>query len=151
MKSCPTRMICSLVMGRGEGLEGPRKRGSCQLVKNPPDKHRRCKRCGFNPWVGKSRKFPTTPGVGNGNPVQYSCLGNPMDRKAWRATIHGVAKRQTRLSTHRNGRGFKQNLLQHSPGEVKQVGVSNLCIHGALSGRKTHRGYLRVFYDFEPN
>ena len=39
------------------------------------------------------------PGVGNGNPLQYSCLGNPMDRGAWWATVHGVAKSQTRLST----------------------------------------------------
>ena len=33
-----------------------------------------------------------SPGEGNGNPLQYSCLGNPMDRGAWRAIIHGVAK-----------------------------------------------------------
>ena len=33
-----------------------------------------------------------SPGIGNGNPLQYSCLGNPMDRGAWRATVHGVAK-----------------------------------------------------------
>ena len=33
----------------------------------------------------------------NGNPLQYSCLGNPMDRGAWRVTVHGVAKSQTRL------------------------------------------------------
>ena len=32
------------------------------------------------------------PGEGNGNPLQYSCLGNPMDREAWRATAHGVSK-----------------------------------------------------------
>ena len=38
------------------------------------------------PWSGKS------PGEGNGNTLQYSCLGNPMDRGAWRATVHGVAK-----------------------------------------------------------
>ena len=36
----------------------------------------------------------------NGNPLQYSCLGNPMDRGAWQATVHGVAKSQTQLSTH---------------------------------------------------
>ena len=36
-------------------------------------------------------------GVGNGNPLQYSCLGNPMDRGAWRAAVQGVAKSQTRL------------------------------------------------------
>ena len=39
-----------------------------------------------------------SPGEGNGNPLQYSCLGNPMDRGAWRATVHGVAKSWTRLS-----------------------------------------------------
>ena len=31
-----------------------------------------------------------SPGEGNGNPLQYSCLENPMDRGAWRATVHGV-------------------------------------------------------------
>ena len=40
----------------------------------------------------------TFPGEGNGNPLQYSCLENPMDRGAWWATVHGVAKRRTRLS-----------------------------------------------------
>ena len=34
-----------------------------------------------------------SPGGGNGNPLQYSCLGNPMDREPWRATVYGVAKR----------------------------------------------------------
>ena len=35
---------------------------------------------------------------GRANPLQYSCLGNPMDRGAWQATVHGVAKSQTQLS-----------------------------------------------------
>ena len=39
-----------------------------------------------------------TPGEGTGNPIQYSCLGNPMDREAWQATVHGVTKSQTPLS-----------------------------------------------------
>jgi len=39
-----------------------------------------------------------SPGVENGNPFQYSFLGNPMDRGAWWAIIHGVAKSQTQLS-----------------------------------------------------
>ena len=38
---------------------------------------------------------------GNGNPLQYSCLGNPTDREAWRATVHGVANSWTRLSDWR--------------------------------------------------
>ena len=33
-----------------------------------------------------------SPGAGNGNPLHYSCLGNPMDRRAWWAVVHGVAK-----------------------------------------------------------
>ena len=33
-----------------------------------------------------------SPGGGNGSPLQYSCLGNPVDREAWRVTVHGVAK-----------------------------------------------------------
>ena len=40
----------------------------------------------------------SSPGKGNGNPVQYSCLENPMDGGAWWVTVHGVAKIQTRLS-----------------------------------------------------
>ena len=46
----------------------------------------RRKRRGFDPWVRRA------PREGNGNPHQYSCLGNPMDRGAWRATVHGVAE-----------------------------------------------------------
>ena len=38
-----------------------------------------------------------SPGGGHGNPLQYSCLENPMDREAWWATVHGVAKSQTSL------------------------------------------------------
>ena len=41
---------------------------------------------GLIPRLGRS------PGEGNGNPLQYSCLGNLMDRGAWWATVHGVAK-----------------------------------------------------------
>ena len=47
---------------------------------------------GLIPGSGRS------PGEGNGNPLQYSCLENPMDQGAWWATVHGVAKSQTRLS-----------------------------------------------------
>ena len=38
-----------------------------------------------------------SPGEGNDNPPQYSCLENPVDRGAWRATVHGVAERQSQL------------------------------------------------------
>ena len=39
-----------------------------------------------------------SPGEGNGNPLQYSCLENPMDRRAWLVTVHGFSKSRTRLS-----------------------------------------------------
>ena len=41
-----------------------------------------------------------SPGEGNGNPLQYSCLENPMDGGAWWATVHRVAKSRTRLSDY---------------------------------------------------
>ena len=47
---------------------------------------------GWIPWLGRP------PGGGHGNPLQYSCLENPMDRGACWATVHGVAKSQTWLS-----------------------------------------------------
>ena len=38
-----------------------------------------------------------SPGEGHGNPLQYSCLGNPRDRGAWQATVHGVAESDTTM------------------------------------------------------
>ena len=55
------------------------------VVKNPPAN---AGDLGLIPGSGGS------PGEGNGNPLQYSCLGNPMDRGAWWATVHGVEKSQ---------------------------------------------------------
>jgi len=49
---------------------------------------------GSTPGLGRS------PGVGNGNPLQYSWLENSTDRGAWQTTVHGVAKSLTRLDTH---------------------------------------------------
>ena len=48
-------------------------------------------------WV-RSLGWERSLGEGNGNPLQYSCLENSMDRGAWWATVHGVAKSRTRLS-----------------------------------------------------
>ena len=45
--------------------------------------------------VGSILGLGRSPGGGNGNPLQYSCLGNPRDREASQATVHGVAKIQT--------------------------------------------------------
>ena len=75
-------LICNIVqdvLGFPDGDSG--KESTCQC--------RRHKRHGFNTWVGK------IPGGGHGNPLQYSCLENPMDRGAWWATAHRIAKSQT--------------------------------------------------------
>ena len=67
------------------------------VVKNPPTNAGDIRGVGSIPGSGRS------PEGGNGNPLQYSCLKNPMDKGAWRATVHRIAKSQTRLkwlSTH---------------------------------------------------
>ena len=65
------------------------------VVKNLPANVRDA---GSTPGSGRS------PGGGHGHPLQYSCLENPVDGGAWRATVRGVAKSQTQLST-----GTEQN------------------------------------------
>ena len=61
------------------------------MVKNPPANARDIKDAGLIPGSGRS------PGGGHSNPLQYSCLENPMGRGAWRATVHKVIKSQTQL------------------------------------------------------
>ena len=56
------------------------------VVKNPPANVGNIGVAGSIPGLGRS------PGGGHSNPLQYSCLENPMDRGAWRAAVHGVAK-----------------------------------------------------------
>ena len=58
------------------------------MVKNPPANAEASGDTGSIPGLGRS------PGEGNGNPFQYSCLGNPVNRGAWCATDHRVAKSQ---------------------------------------------------------
>ena len=62
------------------------------VVKNPPANAGELRHMGLIPESGRS------PGVGNGNPLQYSCLENSRDREVWQATVHGVAKSWTQLS-----------------------------------------------------
>ena len=62
------------------------------MVKKPPVNAGDVRDTGSIPGLGRFH------GGGNGNPLQYSCLENPMDRGAWRAMVHGVAKCQTQLS-----------------------------------------------------
>ena len=71
-----------------------------------------------------------SPGEGNGNPLQYSCLENSMDGGAWWATVHGVAKSRTRLSDF-------TKLLKWGP-PVRQKLPVNDCLTGRLVVNLTH-------------
>ena len=67
------------------------------MVKNPPAKAGDVRNVGSVPGEGRS------PGGGHVNPLQYSCLENPMDSRVWQVMVHRVTKSQTRLkrlSTH---------------------------------------------------
>ena len=61
------------------------------MVKNPPANARDVRDAGLIPGSGRS------PGEGNGNPHQYSCLGNPVDRGTWQATVRRVVQSQIQL------------------------------------------------------
>ena len=61
------------------------------MGKNPPPNAEDVRETGSVPGSGRSS------GGGHGNPLQYSCLENPMNRRAWQATVCGVAKSWTRL------------------------------------------------------
>ena len=62
------------------------------MVKNPPANEGDIRHVGSIAGLGRST------GEGNGNPCQYSCLENPKDGGAWRATVHGAAESRTQLS-----------------------------------------------------
>ena len=61
------------------------------VVKNPPANARDTRDAGSIPGPGRSHRG------GNGNPLQYSCPENPMDRRAWWATVHSVTESWTQL------------------------------------------------------
>ena len=61
-------------------------------------------------------KLGTAHGEGNGNPLQYSCLGNPMDRATWQATDHGVTRVGRELVTKST---LKSELIHFPPWENK--------------------------------
>ena len=64
------------------------------MVKNPPFNAGGVRDTGLTPGLGRC------PGGGNGNPLQYSCLGNPIDREDWRATVHRVTESDMTVTEH---------------------------------------------------
>ena len=83
------------------------------MVKNSPANAGAAGDTGLIPGSGRS------PGGGNGNTLQDSCLGNPMDRGAWWPTVHGVAKQLKQLST------TFRTVLGTQPSLNKYLGVNN--------------------------
>ena len=85
-----------------------------------------CGRRGFDPWVGK------IPGGGNGNPLQYSCLGNPTDRGAWWATVHRVTESdmtKLRVFTHIHTHSEDLLLEQIASIQYSVINYSHQAIH----------------------
>ena len=78
------------------------------VVKNPPAKAEDNGDTGWIPGSGRSS------GGGHGNPLQYSCLENPMERGVWRATVQRVAKSQTRLILLNTAQQHNQTLLRRA-------------------------------------
>ena len=96
-----------------------------------------------------------SPGEGNGNPPQYSCLGNLMDRGAWRSTVHGVAKSRTRQHTHTHtcthtgympSGGIAGSYGSFIPGFLRNLHtvLHNGCIH-LLSHQQCKRIFFHIF------
>ena len=87
------------------------------VAKNPPVSTRVARHAGSIPGLGRS------PGGRHGNPLQYSCLENPIDRGAWQATVHGIAKSGAQLrpkhswGEERRDLGTGDRLLTHGQGD----------------------------------
>ena len=86
-----------------------------------------------NAGVVRDEGFGKIPGVGNGKPLQYSCLENPMDREAWWPTVHRVTKNRTRLSslTRDVVSKFGNCWVKGCAVDFLNVGVLTSLMHGA--------------------
>ena len=96
MKSCPTPLV-----SRNTRIKTTRRTSHpfCMAIKDRQQVlARRWRTQKLHILLVKLFSGIVTLGKGNGNPLQYSCLENPRNREAWRATVHGVAKTRTRLS-----------------------------------------------------
>ena len=95
------------------------------VVKSSPASAGYARVMGLIPALGRP------PGGGNGNLLQYSCLENPMDRGAWWATVYGVTKSRTRLSTHTSTSLFasspvSSSVLLHSAKALQNLQAASL-------------------------
>ena len=97
------------------------------VIKNPPAKAGETRDVG-GPIPGSGR----SPGVGNGSPLQYSCLENPMDRGAWWTTVHGITKSCTWLRTHTHTPDYTLIFLDTTGFPSVSVGKESACNAGDL-------------------
>ena len=128
------------------------------VVKNPPANAGDIREGGSFPELGRS------PRRRHGNPLQYSCLENPMDRGAWWATVHGITKSRTwlkRLSTHTHVYLCLPNRLRASwrlPNPILPLSAvapsAETCIHPEYTrneqvsgGRSTHGMLMQHMYN----
>ena len=88
-----------------------------------PRQHIKKQRHYFNNKGPSSQSY----GKGNGTPLQYSCLENPMDGRAWKAAVHGVAKSRTRLSDF--------TLTFHFHALEKEMAINPVFLPGESQGR----------------
>ena len=103
------------------------------LVKNPSANAGDVRDAGSSPGLGRS------PGGGPGKQLQYSCLENPMDRGAWRATIHGITKSQTwlkQLSMHTHKSVYKIKISEGTQLGPKDIDILALIVIGKLLPEK---------------
>ena len=138
-KACGESPISASVKQPLGDTEGPIVTLTCLglvlVVKSPPANAGDIRDMGSIPVLGR------TPGEGNGNPLQYSCLENPMDKGAWQAIVYGVAKRETwlkRLSTRAHTDIFTTASRWENSSARRALG------NGVWNGRWTQReGFLK--------
>ena len=97
------------------------------MVKNLPVKAGDSGDRDLIPGLGKS------PGGEHGNPLQYSCLENPMDRGAWWATVHGVTKSRTRLRTEHAHTFISLTLIKHRITRENQITKNSSNLRAAVT------------------
>ena len=94
---------------------------------------------GLIPRLGRS------PGEDNGNPLQYSCLGNPMDKEAWQAVVNGTRNSWTRLSMHAEGAGILKKKIR----EIIQIKygeeIEGICVKGKWASKKKQQQVKEPF------
>ena len=100
------------------------KKSACQC--------RRCRRHRFDPWLERS------PGVGNGDPLQYSCLENSTDRGVWWGTIHGVPKSQ--MTEHACHPSIHRQLTMWSSQVDSKVIQPYICLYPFSPRLPSHPG-----------